>query len=298
MKRGIDKFHLMTVFNKVAMKSSFTLAAKELGMTVSSVSKAVQQLEYSLGTKLLFRTTRNQSLTDSGHAYLKASSNILLECRRLEENIYYQSSEPFGNLKIAAPTALGQFLISPSIHKFMKLYPKIKVELILGDNLIDITEQGVDLAIRSRNASEMSQYYSINLGSRSRRVVSSPEYISEFKTPITPKELGERNLLNYQGRDIDTSWSFKNGAQSYRFQPKSIYTSNNYYSVYKAAINGVGIANLYQYLVDEDIKAGNLVELLPNWQQERSNIYGVFQQRRESSPKLDVFLSFISELLN
>ena len=142
MKRDSDKFHLMKVFHAVALKGSFTAAAKNLGMTVSSVSKAVKQLENSLQTRLLHRTTRSQSLTDSGRDYLLTAQRILTELKDLEERIQQQGNEPSGLLKITAPTALGQFFIGPRIHEFMRVHPQITIDLTLNNRMIYITEEG------------------------------------------------------------------------------------------------------------------------------------------------------------
>jgi len=286
----------MKVFHQVVINESFTKAAYELNMTVSSVSKAIQQLENSLKTKLLYRTTRKQSLTDSGRDYLLASQEILTRFKELEEQIQQQGNEPSGLLKISAPTALGQFIIAAKMHEFMLTYPKIHIDLILNENIVDITEQGFDLAIRSLQVPKTSPLYSCVLGSHTRKLVASPAYLAGLIMPTEPEELKTMKLLNYQGTQINSNWSFSHQADKSIIQPQAVYTSNNYFTIYKAAMNGLGVANLYQYLVDEDIKKGNLVELLPHWQQQRRSIYGIFQQRRDASPKLDALLSFLSGL--
>jgi DNA-binding transcriptional LysR family regulator len=288
----------MKVFHAVAVKGTLTKAALELGMTLSSVSKAVQQLERNLQTKLLYRTTRSQSLTDSGHIYLRSAKHILSELKVLEEGILLTGNEPSGLLRIAAPTALGQSLIAPKIYLFMQKHPQITIDLILDNRIIDITEEGFDLAIRTPNVSKMSSLYSIKLGSHTRKLVASPEYLSKVSLPDTPTQLLQMKLLNYPGTKSFFYWSFINLEREITIEPKAVFNSNNYLTLYEAALNNMGVANLYQYMVDDDIRDGKLIELLPEWQQRSRDLYAIYHQRRDSSPKLDAFLNFMLNQFN
>jgi len=170
--------------------------------------------------------------------------------------------------------------------------------LVLNENLLDITEQGFDLAIRSVDVPATSSLYSLPLGQHTQKLVASPEYLKKSHLPTTPHELTSLNLLAYQGPQITTVWNFTCDDVKVEIHPEEIYTSNSYYALLMAAKNGLGIANLYQYMVDDEIKAGNLVQILPQWQQASRNRYAVFQQRRDSSPKLDTFIKFVIDLFN
>jgi len=298
MRRENDKFHLMNVFHQVAMKGSFTKAARSLGMTTSSVSKAVTQLETTLQVKLLNRTTRNQSLTDSGRIYVATAQQMLGQLKELEERVQNQQLEPSGLLRVTMPSALGQFFIGPKVHEFMLLYPKIRLDLVLSENIVDITEQGFDLAIRSVELPATSSLYCVRLGQHSQKLVASPEYLNKCELPNVPQDLHSLNLLAYQGPQITQKWSFTHEDENEEvgIEPEETYRSNSYYALLMAAKNGLGVANLYQYMVDDEIEAGNLIQLLPNWQQVSRKRYAVFQQRRDSSPKLDTFIKFVSAL--
>ena len=294
MKRDTDKFHLMKVFHMVATKGSFTDGAKELGMTVSSVSKAVQQLESNLRTKLLYRTTRSQSLTDSGKIYLAQARLILADIKALEEQLLQQAQHPSGTLRVTAPIAIGQFFLSPKIHEFMRLYPQIRIELFLSDRVVDVTEEGFDLAIRSRNVPEISPLFCKKLGSHSRKLVAAPDYLAGVELPKTPARLPDLKLLNYSGSQALAAWSFSHAGQEIAFEPEAALSCNNYYALLQAACSGCGVANLYQYLVDEKIEEGTLIHLLPEWKQSGRELYAIYHQRRDISPKLDKFISFLS----
>ena len=179
----------------------------------------------------------------------------------------------------------------------MQSYPQIKIDFILNEKLVDITDEGFDLAIRSRNVPKTSPLYSKKMGSHTRKLVASPEYLAGVKVPDTPEELTEMSLLNYAGPQAYAHWSFSQAEHKVTIEPPAIYTSNNYYAIYQAALNSMGVANLYQYLVDDDLRDGKLVQLLPNWKQKDRDLYAIYQQRRDTSPKLDKFLSFLSEIL-
>jgi LysR family transcriptional regulator for bpeEF and oprC len=296
MRRENDKFHLMNVFYEVTINGSFTKAAQSLGMTTSSVSKAVTQLEDSLHVKLLNRTTRNQSLTDNGRVYVSYAKQMLGQFKELEQRIKNQHIEPSGLFRVTMPTALGQFFIGPRIHEFLLRYPKIELDLVLSDSLVDITEQGFDLAIRSVNVPPKSSLYSVVLGQHTQKLVASPEYLKKHHLLNSPQDLTSVNLLTYHGAGIGTTWSFTSEENSIDIQPAPSYTSNSYFALLMAAKNSMGVANLYQYMVDEEIKAGNLVQLLPQWKQQAKKRYAVYQQRRDSSPKLDLFIAFVTTL--
>lgn len=298
MRRENDKFHSMCVFHEVVTQGSFTKAAESLDMTISSVSKAVNQLETSLNVKLLHRTTRTQSLTDSGQLYMGYAGQLLNQFKEMEQLVQQQDAEPTGVLKVAIPTALGQFFLSPRLHEFMKAFPKIKVELTLSEAIVDIASQGFDLAIQSVALPTRSSLYSAQIGSHKQRLVATPEYLEQHEKIGSPEQLHSLDLLSYKGPQISTTWSFNKDEELTQLIPEPIFTSNNYYSLLQAAKNGMGVANLYQYMVDDEIAKGNLVELLPDWQQASRDRYAIYQQRRDSSVKLDVFIKFLTALFD
>jgi len=178
----------------------------------------------------------------------------------------------------------------------MRLNPGVRIDLVLSEKLIDITGEGFDLAIRSVDVPKTSSLYSNVIGSHTKNLVASPDYLNKITLPERPEQLGTLNLLNYYGQQSPTYWKFYQSDSKYKHQPESVFSSNNYYTLLTAAKNGLGVANLYDYMVDEDIRAGNLVRLLPDWHQEARSRFAIYQQRRDLSPKLDSFLLFLEEL--
>lgn len=298
MKRESDKFHLMSVFHEVAIQGSFTKAAEALDMTTSSVSKVVNQLEKSLNVKLLNRTTRNQSLTENGRLYLSYAKQLLSQFKEMEHRVQSQHIEPKGTLKVAMPSALGQFFLAPHLHEFIERYPQINIDLVLGEVVVDIAEQGFDLAIQSMALPSTSTLYSIAIGKHKQKLVVSPEYLARHASLLAPQQLSTMNLIAYKGPQISSTWSLTKSDEIVEITPNAVFTSNSYFAILQAAKNGLGIANLYQYMVDDEIKKGNLIELFPDWQQASRERFAVFQQRRDSSLKLDLFIKFLVSLFN
>lgn len=298
MRRENDKFHIMYVFHEVVNQGSFTKAAESLNMTTSSVSKAVNQLEKSLSVKLLNRTTRNQNLTDSGQLYMAYARQLLTQFKEMEQQVQHQNVEPTGTLRVAMPAALGQFFLSPKIHKFIKAYPKINIELILSEAIVDVASQGYDLAIQSVAPSPQSSLYSTNIGTHKQKLVATPAFIEKHGLITSPKQLNTLDLLSYKGPQISMVWSFNQNGENIEVTPNPVFTSNSYFTLLQAAKNGIGVANLYQYMVDEEIVKGNLIELLPHWHQSSRDRYAIYQQRRDSSLKIDLFIKFLMSLFH
>ncbi|MCO1336165.1 LysR family transcriptional regulator [Microbulbifer sp. OS29] len=289
----MDRFHLITVFNTVAQQGSFTRAARELGSTVSAVSKAIRQLEQQLGTRLIHRTTRSQSLTDAGNDYRVTTERLLSELREVEERLGNTEGQPAGLLRITAPTALGQFWLAPRLPQFTTRFPEIRLELILDDQLRDLTSEGFDLALRSQPTPPHSTLYSDQIGHHKRCLVAAPEYLAKTHSPSSPEQLNGFRLLCYKNSRDPLAWTFHQGQQSVTVVPNAHLSANNYYALYQAALSGVGIACLYNYLVDGEIAAGRLIEVLPDWQQSGRPLFAVYQQRRAASAKLDAFWNFL-----
>ncbi|WP_020593698.1 LysR family transcriptional regulator [Kiloniella laminariae] len=297
MRRYSDKFHLMSVFVRVVESGAFNKAADSLGLKASSVSKAISQLEKDLGVSLLYRTTRQLSLTDAGKFYYQDCNDILTRVTSLEGTISVMQQEPVGNLRITAPTAFGQYYLGPQLPLFLARYPEVSVELDLTEELRDITRDGYDLAIRSSDGLPDSSLYALKLVSQQRYLVASPAYLERKGSPTSPRDLQQHDTLIYSAMKQPNQWSFTRASLSYRIRLSPRLETNSYYILRDAARAGQGIANLNDYMVAEDIKNGALVPLLPQYPQIARDRYAVYHQKRELVPKLHAFLSFLNETL-
>ncbi|WP_421780643.1 LysR family transcriptional regulator [Kiloniella litopenaei] len=298
MRRPSDKFHLMTVFHTVVQTGAFNKAAEKMGMKASSVSKAISQLEQLLESKLLYRTTRNLSLTDIGKYYYEQCDHILGDVVTLEETISSLQNEPSGTLRITAPTAFGQYFLGPRLSIFLEKYPNINIDLDLTEKLRDITKEGYDLAIRSSKGLPDSSLFALKLIAQKRVLVASPHYIEQSGQPKTPDDLPKHQTLVYSAMAQAQRWSMSNKTTQYHVDITSRLKTNSYYTLRDAARSGLGIANLNDYMVADDIKSGKLVHVLPDYTQSQRDRFAVYQQKRELSPKLDAFLSFLTDALH
>jgi DNA-binding transcriptional LysR family regulator len=186
MRRPSDKFYLMSVFHTVVQTGAFNKAATQMDMKPSSVSKAISQLEQTLDAKLLYRTTRNLSLTDIGKYYYEQCNHILEDVVTLEDTIGALQNEPSGTLRITAPTAFGQYFLGPRLSVFLEKYPNINIDLDLTEKLRDITKEGYDLAIRSSKSLPDSSLFAMKLIAQKRILVASPHYIEQYRAIRSP----------------------------------------------------------------------------------------------------------------
>ncbi|RED51340.1 LysR family transcriptional regulator [Aestuariispira insulae] len=295
MRRSFDRHHLMTVFQSVARQGSFSRAARHLGLPVSSVSKSVTSLEDSLGIKLIYRTTRHLSLTDEGQRYLGKVDQILNLIDDADDEVRGSQGQPAGRLRIVAPTIWGQFRLAPALSRFMMLYPDIKPELWLEDRTLDLAEEGIDVAFRPKLTPADQDHFCRPLPPSRQRLVASPGYIAGNPMPLaTPEDLLHHRTLSYQGHDRVAPWQFwDDEGNSHSIKTDPVLGSNNYGVVLQAALDGVGIARLYDYITEKALDRGELIPLLTKYQQPERDRYLVYQQRRVGSAKLAAFLDFI-----
>ncbi|WP_085908420.1 LysR family transcriptional regulator [Kiloniella majae] len=297
MRRPSDKFHLMSVFHTVVQTGAFNKAAEQMDMKPSSVSKAISQLEQLLDAKLLYRTTRNLSLTDIGNYYYDQCRHILKDVVTLEDTIGALQNEPSGTLRITAPTAFGQYFLGPRLSIFLEKYPNINIDLDLTEKLRDITKEGYDLAIRSSESLPDSSLFAMKLIAQKRVLVASPHYLEQYGQPRTPDDLSKHLTLVYSAMTQSQRWSMSNKTDQHHVSITPRLKTNSYYTLRDAARSGLGIANLNDYMVVDDIKSGRLVPVLPGYAQSQRDRFAVYQQKRDLSPKLDAFLTFLAKAL-
>lgn len=295
MRRSFDRHHLMTVFQSVARQGSFSRAARHLGLPVSSVSKSVTSLEESLQAKLIYRTTRHLSLTDEGQRYLGKVDQILSLIDDADDELRGSLGKPAGRLRIVAPTIWGQFRLAPALSRFMALYPDIRPELWLEDRTLDLAEEGIDVAFRPKLTPADQDHFCRPLPPSRQRLVASPGYLARNPMPLgMPEDLLQHRILSYQGHDRIAPWQFwDEEGNSHSIKTDPVFKSNNYGAVLQAALDGAGIARLYDYITEKTLNSGDLVPLLTHYQQPERDRYLVYQQRRAGSAKLAAFLEFV-----
>lgn len=253
------------VFLAVAEQGSFAGAARQLGLTPASVTRTIAGLEDQLGVQLLVRTTRQVSLTSAGAVYAARVAPLSEGLARAAEETREAQGIASGNIRISAPMSLGLKVLPPVLSQFATLYPQTHVSLTLSDSFVDIVEEGYDLAIRISGPPDDKSTIWRKICEVQRMLVASPAYLGARGTPATPDDLADHACLSYRSDARDESWELSRGPSRRVHKAVGSFSANNGDILAQLAINGEGIALLPRFIVDEDIAAGRLVEILSGW---------------------------------
>ncbi|TNE40230.1 MAG: LysR family transcriptional regulator [Alphaproteobacteria bacterium] len=283
----------MILFAHVVDHGSFSAAARALGLTPSAVSKQINQLEDRLGVRLLNRSTRQISTTLEGRSFYERCAEISAGVTKAEELALSMSGRPQGNLRVAATVAFGKAQLLPLMPAFTEAYPDIKVALELTDRHIDLAGSDVDLAIRFPEQITETSVVACKLSSSRRILCAAPAYIRAHGAPEVPEDLKNHNCLRISTVTPWNDWHFRKGEERWHFEAGGNFDANSADAVYHATLAGLGIAQLSSYLVEPDIANGRLVALLPEYEEEASDIFAVYSDKRNLSPKVRVFIDFL-----
>jgi DNA-binding transcriptional LysR family regulator len=293
----VDKLTSMNVFVRVAKLESFSHAAKDLGMSKAMVTKHVMQLENKLGTRLFNRTTRNLSLTEVGSSYLARCQQVLSDVDEMEEAITHLQSEPRGVLKISAPPVIGVTHIAPALAAFLKLYPELSVDLTLKSGQIDLIDEGLDIAIYLGTIEDTS-LIARKLGSSSSVVCGAPSYFAKYGIPQHPEELVHHNCLVNWAVSPRDMWHFKSADGEQKvIKVTGQMQANAADPIKAAAVNGLGLIMLPEYIVGKHIAQGILQVVLEDYTNPLLEIHAVYPHRKYLSAKVSVFLDFLQNWL-
>lgn len=291
----LDRLTGVEVFAKVAAVGSLSSAARAMGMSQTMVTKHVAALEARLGVKLFHRTTRRLSITEAGRSYLESSARILAEIEAADAAVAADRIEPRGLLRLNAPVSFGTRQIAPLLPEFAARHPRVTVELGLNDRLVDLADEGWDLAIRIGNLSNSSLI--------ARRIApcriilcAAPSYIKARGKPRTVSSLADHNCLGYtlsQRQPVDR-WAFgPRGEVS--VQVAGNLRANNGDALLAAAIAGQGVIHQPSFIVADDLRAGRLVALnLDQPAIDLAGIYAVYLPDRYPAAKVRALIDFIA----
>lgn len=293
MPRSRDMFHLMEVFSAVVQAGSFSAAAMSLGMKTSSVSKAVSKLEDSLGTTLLIRSTRTMRLSDAGTYFYDECQQLLQKLATVENTVNQRSGQLVGKLCVTASVAVGEHLLGPLLPGFMKAHPGLAVELRLSDSELDLFAEDIDIALRSTPSLKSSSLYSKLISTQRRVLVAAPAYLDTAPSLETAADLQQHKALIFKAGKLFDRWTLKKGRERHQIWVDPALTSNNYASLVAAARAGAGIANVFEYLVKDDLAKGQLCQVLTDYEQTDQNIFALYSQKRSTIPKVDAFLAYL-----
>lgn len=292
----MDYLSDLAVFVQVVEAGSFTAAADKLGLTQSAVSKAVNRLEERMGTRLLNRSTRRLSVTETGTVLYDRSKPALVEIEEAELEVARLQMEPRGVLRVNAPMSFGILHIAPLLGRFLERYPALTIDLQLDDRVIDLVEDGFDCAIRI-NAMDNSILVAKQLGPCRQVICATPHYLKTHGIPSTPNELKDHPILIYTHRPTPGEWELRSiDNKIIKIQTQARLHSNNGIVLMNAGLQGLGIMILPTFYIDKQLQEGELVTLMDDYNVvPELNIQAVYPQRRHLSPKVRVFIDFLVE---
>ena len=274
----MDKLRGMETFIAVVESGSFTGAAARLEMSAVMVGKYITQLESQLGTRLLERNTRRQSLTDAGRVYFEEARRVLEQVSIAENAVERLRATPAGTLRVTAPTSFGGCVIAPLTATFLQRYPEVRIELDLTNRMVDLVEEGVDLAIRIgeiRNEDLVAKY----LCPYNMVICAAPDYLLKKGTPQSVDDLPHHAAINYLQAGRVLSWQLMDSeGASHTFTPRSSLNMDDLQAICDAALAGHGIAWLPCWMVIKEIHQGNLVPLFKQAPDVRFDVHAVWQQ--------------------
>ncbi len=290
----------IVVFTKVVETKSFTGAADALGLPKSTVSRKLAQLEERLGVRLVQRTTRKLALTDIGEAYYERCSRIVADVAAAEQLVTDMQSTPRGRLRVTSTIDFSTRFLGEIIADFLAQHPDINVELEATDRVVDLIDDGFDLAVRFGPMPE-STLIAKRLVSLHLILVASPEYLATRGTPRTIEELDDHNHVLFTPVSRNQTWTLvhtNGGEQTYEFGRPARLASNNYGAVVDVARANGGIALISEFMITDEIKSGRLVHVLPEWRTRPTDVHAVYPARQNIPPRLTLFLDHLAKSLN
>lgn len=261
----MGELEFIRVFLMVAELESFAATARQLGMTRAAVTRAVAGLEERLGVQLLVRTTRQVSLTAAGAVYAARVRPLAEGLAEATEETREAQGITSGQLRISVPMSLGLKVLPSLVPAFAALHPQTRLALRLSDRFVDIVEEDYDLAIRISGPPTDKSTIWRKVCMVPRVIVAAPAYLKARGTPQTPDDLAGHSCLSYQAEAREEVWELSRGASHRRHKADGTFSANNGDFLAQLALEGAGIALLPRFIVEEDLAAGRLVEILSDW---------------------------------
>ncbi|NKL78626.1 LysR family transcriptional regulator [Rhizobium leguminosarum] len=286
------------IFMAVVDAGSFIAGGQAMGLSRSAAGKAVTRLEDRLGARLLNRTTRTLSLTDEGRMFYERGLQILVSVDEAEASVAGQNSTPRGVLRLTVPDAFGRLVVLPLLEKYLRAWPDIQVEVNFTDRLADIVEEGFDLAIRVGATATDTRLVSRVIATYKARLCASPSYLAERGEPRDIDDLAVHDCLIFAGRNQRQGWRFRGEGGSWiKAQGRSRLRLDSGEAIRDAALAGLGIALLPDFLVTDDLAAGRLRQILADFETDDAKIVTLYPDKRLLEPRVRRFIDLLVEEL-
>lgn len=288
----MDRLENLRIFTTVAEAQSFTVAADKLGLSRAVVSKAVIDLERSLGARLLERTTRRVKLNEVGAAYYEKCIRVLADLEEADQSVRQLHDQARGTLRVNAPLSFGILHLKPVITSYLSSYPEVSLSLTLNDRFVDLIDEGVDVAIRVAQL-EDSSLVARRIAPARRVLCASPAYLERHGVPRTPADLGGHLCLPYGTAARHEDWKLRGPDGEHTVRVAGRLSSNNGDMLHCAAAGGLGIALLPTFIVGPDLQDGQLQVVLPEYTPSELSIYAVYPPNRHLAAKVRAFIDVL-----
>jgi DNA-binding transcriptional LysR family regulator len=291
----MDRIDAMQAFVAVADLKGFAPAARKLGLSPSGVTRLIAALEDRLGARLLQRTTRSVTLTDVGARYLERVRRILSDIEEAEGSAEGERTRPSGRLVVSAPVGFGRLHVSPVMSSYLTRYPEVSGELRLSDRMINLVEDGVDLAVRIGHLAD-SSLVARHVGEMRRIVVASSGYLKQRGEPDTPAAIASHQTIQFGALSTAPDWRFVEDGREIRVACTPRFTTNSADAAIQYAEQGGGLTRVLAYQAAEAIKGGRLQIVLAEFEPPALPIQIVYPTSRLLSAKVRSFIDLVVEL--
>lgn len=292
----LDDITELRTFVRIVATGSLSAAGREMGLALSVVSKRLVTLERRTGARLIARSTRRHALTEEGQDLYERAQRILAEVDDAEASLTHGSVEPRGVLRVSASMGLGRTHVSPVCRELVRSHPRLSIDLVLTDRLVELIEEGIDVAVRI-GAPKDSGLVMRKLADNHRVVVGAPDYLQRHGPPKSPAELEDHECLHYRG--VGNRWRLVGpGGEAVDVQGASRLQSDNGEIAHDWALAGCGLILKSWVDVEPDVRAGRLIHVLPEWRSDPAPVCALFPSNRQLPSRVRVFLDAMVERLS
>jgi DNA-binding transcriptional LysR family regulator len=291
----MDRLDAMQAFVTVADLKGFAPAARKLGLSPSGVTRLIAALENHLSARLLQRTTRSVTVTDAGARYLERARRILADVEEAEIATESERARPSGRLVISAPVGFGRLHVSPVLTTYLKRYREVSAELRLEDRMINLVEEGIDLAVRIGHLAD-SSLVARHIGEMRRITVASPGYLKARGEPKRPQDIAAHDTIQFGSAAGSDEWRFVEGGNEVRLDHSPRFSTNSADAAIRYAEAGGGLTRVLAYQAAEAIKRGRLKAVLTKFEQPPLPIHIIYPTSRLLSAKVRTFIDLVVEI--
>lgn len=292
----MDRFHELEVFVAVAEAGSFAKAGARLRLSPPAVTRAVSALEERLGARVFNRTTRRVTITDVGRRFLESARRVLLDLDTAEKEAIGETAMPYGHLNMTASVTFGRSALAPVVCGFLSRYPRVTASVLLLDRVVNLVEEGVDVAVRIGHLPD-SGLVAKRIGAVRRVLVASPDYIARRGMPASPAELRLHSVIAFTGLMPNREWRFLNGQKQGSMNLGPVFEINDAAAAIQAAEEGHGVTLALSYMVSDQVRCGKLVPILDAFALPPQPVHLVYPQARLVAPTVRAFIDFAAPRL-